>query len=76
MDLKERILANGMTVEEVAQRAGTPTAHLYNLLNRVRRPRYELAAKIESATNGIIKWTEFFETPPSIHSSTPLDPAV
>jgi len=69
MNLKDRIIAQGMTVAEVAARAGTPTAHMYNLLNRVRRPRVPLAQAIETATGGVIKWTEFFET-----VAAPADP--
>ncbi len=77
-NLKDRVLAQGMTVAEVAGRAGTPTAHMYNLLNRVRRPRPELAKSIESATGGLIRWTEFFEDPAAVQDSPPesLDPAV
>lgn len=62
-NLKERLLAGGYSVAGVAEAAGTPSAHLYNLLNRVRRPRYALAKRIESATAGLIRWTEFFEEP-------------
>lgn len=72
-NLKDRILAHGMTVSEVAARAGTPTAHMYNLLNRVRRPRPELAKAIEAATHGVILWTEFFEDPPAVQDPPPSE---
>lgn len=62
MGLKDRLISNGLSVAEVAKAAGTPTGHLYNILNRVRRPRYELALKIEIACNGVIRWQEFFDT--------------
>ncbi len=56
--MKDRILASGQTVAEVANRAGTPVAHLYNILNRVRRPRPELAMKLEKASGGVLRATE------------------
>lgn len=65
MSLKERILTHGLSVALVAKRANTPPAHLYNLLNRVRRPRVALAKRIEAATGGVIRWTEFFEDAPA-----------
>lgn len=55
MDLKSLLLASGQTVAEVATRAGTPTGHLYNILNRVRRPRPELAMKLEAASKGVLR---------------------
>lgn len=67
MDLKDRILASGLSVAEVARRAGTPTAHLYNLLKGIRRPRFSLAKRIEAATDGLIRWTEFFDGPVPLH---------
>lgn len=72
MTLKDRLIANGLSVKGVAERVGTPPAHLYNLLSGVRRPKYELAKKIEAATGGLIQWKEFFErdSPPHISSTT------
>ena len=67
MGLKERIIANGMSVAEVALRAGTPPAHLYNILSGVRTPRHGLAKRIASATGGLIHWTEFFPDDLSSH---------
>jgi transcriptional regulator with XRE-family HTH domain len=54
MSLKDRIIAAGLTVDEVAKAAKTPSAHLYNILNLKRRPRPELAEKIERACKGVI----------------------
>ena len=56
--MKDRLLASGQTVAEVATRAGTPVAHLYNILNGVRRPRPELAMKLERASRGVLRATE------------------
>lgn len=67
MDLKQRIIASGLTVEAVARRAETPTSHLYNLLRGIRRPRIELAKRIELATDGLIRWVEFFDGPVPLH---------
>lgn len=58
MGLKDRITNAGLTVKQVAEAAGTPSAHLYNILNHVRRPRPELAEKIEEATQGLISAEE------------------
>lgn len=55
MGLKDILLASGQTVAEVARRAGTPPAHLYNILNRVRRPKPALAKAIENASGGVIE---------------------
>jgi transcriptional regulator with XRE-family HTH domain len=67
MSLKDRLLSHGLSVSAVAQAAGTPTAHLYNLLNRVRRPRPELAMRIEAATNGLIPAWELLGLDPPAH---------
>ena len=55
MSLKDHLLASGQSVAEVAARAGTPTPHLYNILNLVRRPRPELAMAIEVASHSVIR---------------------
>ena len=57
--LKDRIIASGQTVAEVARRANTPPAHLYNILAGNRRPRLELAEALETACNGVITLTEW-----------------
>jgi transcriptional regulator with XRE-family HTH domain len=75
MSLKERILSKGMTVAEVAARAGTPPAHLYNILNRVRKPRLDLALSIEAATGGVITWQELIN-PAASQDSPSLDKAI
>ena len=72
MGMKDRILAAGLTVAEVARKAGTPTAHLYNILCGVRRPRPELAKRIEAATGGLIRATELLGLD---HGSTTAEPA-
>ena len=78
MNLKDRLLASGMSVSEVAKAAGTPTPHLYNILNQVRRPRPELAMAIEAASKGVIRaaWLLGLERPPDVQSSPPSGIAV
>jgi transcriptional regulator with XRE-family HTH domain len=73
MTLKDRITANGMTVAEVAERAGTQRPHLYNILNRVRKPRLDLALSIEAATHGLISWQELINPAATQPSSPSLD---
>lgn len=72
MSMKERLLASGQTVAEVAARAETPTAHLYNILNGVRRPRPELAMKLEAASRGVLRATELLGLE---HHDSPSSPA-
>lgn len=69
MSMKDRLLASGQTVAEVATRAETPTAHLYNILNGVRRPRPELAMKLEAASRGVLRATELLGLEPHSPSS-------
>jgi len=78
MNIKDRILASGQTVTEVANRAKTPPAHLYNILAGIRRPRLELAEALESACNGVVRWDEFMKAKRAAQEPPPaeLDPAV
>jgi hypothetical protein len=63
--LKDILLASGQTVYGVASRAGTPPGHLYNILNRVRRPLPPLAKAIERASNGVIRAVWLLELEPA-----------
>ena len=75
MSIKDRIIASGQTVAEVAGRAGTPTAHLYNILAGVRRPRLELAEALETACSGVVTWAEFLRAKRAAdHEPPPSDP--
>jgi hypothetical protein len=71
MSMKDRLLASGQSVAEVAARAETPTAHLYNILNRVRRPRPELAMRLEIASHGVLRATELLGIESPSSSSPP-----
>lgn len=66
MGLKDRLFAAGLTVYGLADAVKTPPAHLYNILNGVRRPRLPLAKRIEAATGGAIRaaWLLGLEEPP------------
>jgi transcriptional regulator with XRE-family HTH domain len=75
MNLKDRLLASGMTVAEAAGRAGTPPAHLYNILNRIRRPKPPLAKAIEAATNGVIRAAVLLELEPEPSDPPPHQPS-
>lgn len=77
VSLKDTLLASGQTVAKVAAAAGTPPAHLYNILNRVRRPKPKLAKAIESASHGVIRavWLMDLEPGPDHSPSPEADPA-
>jgi len=55
------------TVKDLASIVGCGRVHLSEVLNHKTLPSVELAKKIEFATGGHIKWTEFFED----HASLP-----
>jgi len=55
MGLKDTLLASGQTVAEVAARAKTPPAHLYNILSGKRHPRRGLAKRLQVASKGVLR---------------------
>lgn len=72
--LKDRIIASGQTITEVAGRARTPAAHLYNILAGVRRPKLELAEALETACRGVVRWDEFLKSKRMAQTPHPSDP--
>ena len=70
MSLKDCLLASGQSVDEVAGRAGTPTAHLYNILAGNRRPRPELAMALEAASGGVLRASVLLGLEGHVPSST------
>ena len=64
MDIKRVIHLAKIPVKVIAGRAGTQTAHVYNILNGVRRPRLELADRLSHATDGLVSPEEWMRIPP------------
>jgi hypothetical protein len=40
-------------------------SHIHSILKGARSPSVALAKRIEAATGGVIRWTEFFEETPA-----------
>lgn len=60
MNEKKILLPAGLTQKSLAQSLSITEIYLSYLLNRHQRPSVRLAKRIEAATNGAIRWTEFF----------------
>lgn len=61
-DFRDRI----PNIKALASTLGSDYSHLHHVLKGAIPPSVRLAKRIEAATNGLIRWTEFFEAGPAV----------
>nr|WP_320131976.1 hypothetical protein [uncultured Holophaga sp.] len=73
MDLRERL---DFPITELQRRMGASSySTLHQVLAGIKPCSPGYAKRIEAATSGAIRWTEFFDDPPA-HQPPPLGEAV